>query len=625
MDAQTATEPQRESSRRGSRPLLDAVIALLPLALTYLLTMARDLGTIDSGELATVCARLGVAHPTGYSIYTMLGRIFVLVLPLSPIVAVTLLSTAAALGAAWFVLLLARRAIELVGIGGDAATAWVPRFAALWFGWDRVFWDQATGNEVYSLHLLGVACLLWLGLELFTRRPRGARVWLLPYVAGLAAAHHLTIVFLAPALLWAWLQPGFRGLRGGRALWLGLGLPLLIALLAFSVVLYLPIRASLHPVLNWGGTDSWASFWRHALAAQYRVWFFESAAQFAGNLGGYVASLPGRLFPVLLLLAAWGGMRISKVAGRAAIYFGLVILVTLLWASSYDIHDLAPYYLPIDLVLVVMAAIGTAALLGPRAQRSRARIVVALALACALLQAALPFRAMDRRGDRFVRAHTEAVLASLPEHAVLLSRFWDALVSPWIYLHEVEHARPDVMVVDSELLRRTWYFPELRQWDPSLLPPVEEQLAGYLSDLALFENGKRYDARSIESHYRALVSRIVLAQRPARPGAFTLDVLQDYPREVQATFFAPALPVPEGLCFVLRDHAEDSPRMSPPDPARLFAAGYRAHDRIHQIVVEQWRFMLRSRAVFLRSSGRGEEAAEWEAASARLESLFSAR
>ncbi|MDP4116171.1 MAG: DUF2723 domain-containing protein [Bacteroidota bacterium] len=41
--------------------------------LIYLTTLAPSLLEIDSGELATVQLTLGIAHPTGYPLFTILG------------------------------------------------------------------------------------------------------------------------------------------------------------------------------------------------------------------------------------------------------------------------------------------------------------------------------------------------------------------------------------------------------------------------------------------------------------------------------------------------------------------------------------------------------------------------
>ena len=59
----------------------------------YCITLARTVGFIDSGELAWASATLGIPHPTGYPLYTLLTHLFVLGLPfLEPIVSINLFS-----------------------------------------------------------------------------------------------------------------------------------------------------------------------------------------------------------------------------------------------------------------------------------------------------------------------------------------------------------------------------------------------------------------------------------------------------------------------------------------------------------------------------------------------------
>jgi hypothetical protein len=45
----------------------------------YLATMSRSVGFTDSGELAAVVCTLGIAHPTGYPLFTLLGRLWTMI------------------------------------------------------------------------------------------------------------------------------------------------------------------------------------------------------------------------------------------------------------------------------------------------------------------------------------------------------------------------------------------------------------------------------------------------------------------------------------------------------------------------------------------------------------------
>ncbi|MFM8179022.1 MAG: protein O-mannosyl-transferase family, partial [Candidatus Kapaibacterium sp.] len=59
--------------------------------LVYTTTMIPHVGFTDSGELAGACASLGVAHPTGYPLFVLIGHLWTLLpLPLSVIVKMNL-------------------------------------------------------------------------------------------------------------------------------------------------------------------------------------------------------------------------------------------------------------------------------------------------------------------------------------------------------------------------------------------------------------------------------------------------------------------------------------------------------------------------------------------------------
>src|SRR5215472_17615206 len=54
--------------------------------LVYFLTANPSVTFTDSGELAAVATTLGIAHPTGYPLFTLLGHLWTkLPLPLSPV------------------------------------------------------------------------------------------------------------------------------------------------------------------------------------------------------------------------------------------------------------------------------------------------------------------------------------------------------------------------------------------------------------------------------------------------------------------------------------------------------------------------------------------------------------
>ena len=64
-----------------------ASIALLLTGIVYVSTMGRSLVSIDAGELAVVQIFAGIAHPTGYPLFTIIGHLWSLLpLGIAPII-----------------------------------------------------------------------------------------------------------------------------------------------------------------------------------------------------------------------------------------------------------------------------------------------------------------------------------------------------------------------------------------------------------------------------------------------------------------------------------------------------------------------------------------------------------
>ncbi len=68
----------------GERADRSIAIALFLLVFgVYGATLCRTLYTGDDGDFITAMSTFGVAHPTGYPLFTLLGRLFINVLPFS--------------------------------------------------------------------------------------------------------------------------------------------------------------------------------------------------------------------------------------------------------------------------------------------------------------------------------------------------------------------------------------------------------------------------------------------------------------------------------------------------------------------------------------------------------------
>jgi len=131
----------------------------------YTQTLAPSAAALfdDSLEFPLVVHRLAIAHPTGYPLYTLLGKLAVAVLGAwrNPAWAVNLLSAMAA-----------ALTVALVYLAGREMTRrrLPPLLGAVALACSPVFWSQAVVAEVYALNSAFVAALLWLALH-WARRP----------------------------------------------------------------------------------------------------------------------------------------------------------------------------------------------------------------------------------------------------------------------------------------------------------------------------------------------------------------------------------------------------------------------------------------------------------------------
>ncbi|MGB3904428.1 MAG: DUF2723 domain-containing protein, partial [Anaerolineae bacterium] len=138
--------------RAKARP--DLIIALLVGGASfavYVKTLAPTLLMADAAEFQFACYLLGVAHPTGYPLYLILGWLWSHLVPLGDVAfRINLLSAvfaALAMGLLYPLILdVLRRTVRSVDRHLLRATAVI---ATLTLAFSRTFWSQAVKAEVY--------------------------------------------------------------------------------------------------------------------------------------------------------------------------------------------------------------------------------------------------------------------------------------------------------------------------------------------------------------------------------------------------------------------------------------------------------------------------------------------
>lgn len=177
----------------------------------YALSLGPSVGLEDAGELATAADALGVPHPPGYPLWTMLSWLFCRLFGwvtwqgyANPAWAVSLGSAVmGALAAGVTAMLIARSGRDLLceaaGVpeGQARRVGWLSGVAgSLAFAFSPVMWSQAVIVEVYALGALFLALAMVLTYR-WLRRPQGRTLVWLGLVFGLGLTNYQVLLLAA--------------------------------------------------------------------------------------------------------------------------------------------------------------------------------------------------------------------------------------------------------------------------------------------------------------------------------------------------------------------------------------------------------------------------------------------
>jgi hypothetical protein len=417
-----------------------AALAALAAFVVYLRTLAPTVMWYDMGELTTASYVLGIAHNTGYPLYILLGKLFTL-FPIGDVAyRVNLMSAVfASLTVALVFLIIAEltrnRAAALIG--------------ALTVAFSSTLWASANWAESYPLNAFSTALITWLLLRWRTT----GQVWyvrLALLAFGLSIGNHRLIVLLAPGiLLFLWAARG----RLSIGHWLQLAL---LFLLGLSVYLYLPIRGSQGPSLNWAQPANLSTYWHMFLTGDSGSEHWNFA--FLGRLNILALFPLHEVTAFGLILAAIGLVSALKRDRLFAAYSLLLCASIGLLVLTYMIHNVFNYFIPAYLMVGVWIGYGVDAILSfvtrqaglgafqlsavrPGLRWSLAALVLA-SLPVVLFARSLP--AVDRSHDYSAYDFARTTLERVEPNSTIVADTWAA--SPLWYVQLVEGYRRDVFV-----------------------------------------------------------------------------------------------------------------------------------------------------------------------------------
>jgi len=413
---------------------LAAVLASGAAGVVYARTLLPGVSFGDWAEAQMIPARLGILHPTGYPLYTLVNKLFTLIPFGSVAYRADLASALAASGAVGVaVLIMVRLHVRpVIAAGGGLALAF-----------SGTLWQEATFSEMNSLHLLLVALLLHRALV--WRAERRARDMLIGgLLAGLCVSNHGLAITVVPVVGLFILVDARREIAAHPSILIRAAGGVAIGLLPY---LYLPLRALAGPADLYARFLTWDGFFGHVSGAQFRsdMHFLRTDGVDAAwaampHVVDHLVSLSNIAFVVV------GVVGIAVLVLRDA-WFGLLLVVLgaiNVYVYANYLGDLSHYLLTTWLVLAIGLAYGAEEVVRRLVGRLGTRLSALqyAILVLPLLVAASNWAAHDQSANQDGERFTAELFSALPPDAVLIT-YWDVL-TPMSYKHCVEGVRPDV-------------------------------------------------------------------------------------------------------------------------------------------------------------------------------------
>lgn len=593
--------PQPADLKSMKRNSLFAALAFLLSFGLYWFTCAPSLYWEDSAAFQLSAFELGIPHNPSFPIYLLITKVVTL-LPFGSVAFMANLASGifTALSAVILFLLISRVATKLRP--DFAASRLLALLGSLIYATSYAVWMQSIRAEVYGLNAFFSLALVWLIVEYHFDKIGAQRfAALIGLLLGLGFAnHYLLLGVVALPLLAGVAITQKDSLLRARALLTGT----LFLILGLAAYLYLPIRESFAPLMNWGDFSSLEAALKSILrldaqlplaAVNVSPWptrFYDTAGYFLGAVG-----LPLLLLSLLGLIHLFRRRAFLAVVCLSAL---LTPILTASWAAEFSRYNL-------DLLGYMMISFAGCALLSvvgliylkelldalflkaeyqPRIAVSA--LIFMMPLFILIYQSTGSFADANRRDFTATDDYAIELLTSLPENAIFLAGEDNSFL-PLLYLQGVEKERSDLRVFSGGALLRADYRHKVKLRNPNLWYPDDWENSSFSND---FERRLRQWCR----HNMEL-----------RPVCLTLS-----------EWTASMIPLlePVGFAYRLR---EDQSLISAAIPGAN--AVYRSYTNLWEksndlITHEHFGRHLFNYSVYLLKHGFGEQAAEFSARAA---------
>ena len=458
---------------------LCAILAVVIPFTVYMATLAPSVTFFDSGEFITASASLGSAHSPGYPLYLMYTNPFTW-LPLGNIAFRVNMATAfsSSLACLGVYLLTIRLLKDEQLVDNPVFSMWIHKLAGLSaacaFAFTPRLWLQSNHDKPYPLLAFISAVIFYLVLLWRQHYKQGnerpAFIYAATFLAGMSMALHQSVVLLLPTWAVLIILTDWHMITRIKELILATA----FALFGFAIHLYLPLRATQNPLLNWGDPKSSTQFLWHFLRRGYpsephlrdislrweQVKAFNVAHEF---------TLVGVLLVMFALFRLWKGQRDIVIAYLTGICVFLLIIAGYFNTPLEMIFLTEEFFTPLYLLSAVLIGVGLFYLLAFAFSNSHLpdkfgysvySVIAVMFFSLPIVMCVTNYYENDQHNNYIAFDYAANSLRSLPQNAVMFT-WGDSGAFPLWYLQGVERMREDVDLPHTPHIVFDWYLDSL--------------------------------------------------------------------------------------------------------------------------------------------------------------------
>ena len=436
-----------------------ATILFTFFLLLYVFTAAPGVYDGDSGEIAAAVNTLGLAHPTGFPLYMILGKVFTLLLPVGDIAyRLNILSALLTAGTLVFFYFTLRN----LGRSSPASLA-----ASFVLGLGRnTIWANSGRIGVYALSLFFISILFFI-FSKWKQKPDTRYLYMYGFLWGLSmGTHALMIIMGIPFLFMLWQARVF----------LKSHIPVLIKTAIITILpgvqyVYLVFAYRRSGIINWGDMSGLDGFFYYVTQRQYAGKFL------VNNFSSFLSKASNLLtseFTVIFFVVAMIGFFVLYKKNHTFLNLLLLtmiinIVAMLIYGKNQDdLKILFRYLFIADFVLAIAVAYGLDRITGwMHAVKNRKQIIAVIAIIFLVVQFQYSYAHNNRRNNFLIEDTAHNILKTLEPNSLVLA-LGDHVVGPLWYLQSVGE-RKDVAIISTALLSYDWYVNNVTKMYPDAI------------------------------------------------------------------------------------------------------------------------------------------------------------